>query len=314
VVAAPAAASWQGLTALGSDTFGLGAWAFLVPLVLDAAALYVASLALEDVLRGDSAVANRGLVWVYALGSAGMNAYHAHHAKLDTSASVFFAAASISAAVLWDRTLKRTRRDELEKGNHLEKRLPKFRALRWLFAPVSTLLTYRFAVLEGLTTPADALAYRYAVKRHHALRNSGLDPLVVIAYSRAAAGRPELTFADWATQEYGQLTPSPRVIEADSPTAGELESGPVDGLATPVPAAELAGLSKAAVVLKAMRAMDANPDDPAAVSVVPAAVEWAAQRGVAIDRSYAYDAFRRYQSKVTAARHNVVSLPTAQEG
>src|SRR3954452_16237962 len=78
VVVAPAAASWLGLVTVGHEWLGLAeAWGFLVPLVFDAAALYVAALSWRAVLAGDSALVDRLLVCVYALGSAGLNVWFA---------------------------------------------------------------------------------------------------------------------------------------------------------------------------------------------------------------------------------------------
>ena len=116
VVGAPAAASFHGLTQAGVGALGLtGGWEVLVPLVLDAGAAYTAVLALRDVLAGDSALLNRTLTWLYALGGAALNAWWGQ--SLSTAAALYFAAATLSAVVLWDRTLRAMRRDQLrERG------------------------------------------------------------------------------------------------------------------------------------------------------------------------------------------------------
>lgn len=128
VVVAPAAASWLGLMEVGREWLDLrGGWEVLVPLVFDAAALYVAALSWRSVLAGDSALVDRLLVWVYAAGSAGLQVWHAS-ATAGAAAALFFGAASVSSVVLWDRTLRARRRDALRAMGAIELPLPRFRA------------------------------------------------------------------------------------------------------------------------------------------------------------------------------------------
>jgi hypothetical protein len=134
VVVAPAAASWHGLTGWARAHGAAGGWAYLVPLVVDGAAAYAAWLALRDVLHGRSSLVNRLLVWTYAAGSAALNAAHANVTG-GLGAAAFFAGASASAALLWDRTLRNARWDQLSALGLIEAPLPRFRALRWLLAP-----------------------------------------------------------------------------------------------------------------------------------------------------------------------------------
>lgn len=157
VVGAPAAASWHGLSEAGATALGLpGAWSALVPLVLDAAGAYAAVLSVRDVLSGDSAAMNRLLVWAYALGSAGFNAWHADRVG-GLPAALFYALASISAVLLWDRTLRAVRRDRLREAGAVSPPAPRFRMARWLVAPGETGRAWRAAVVEGITDPADAV-------------------------------------------------------------------------------------------------------------------------------------------------------------
>ena len=178
VVGAPAAASWQGLTAAGRDSLGLtGPSAALVPLVLDAAALFAAVLSLRDVLAGDTAIGNRVLVWAYALGSAGMNLWHADRTH-GLAAGLFFAAASVSAVVLWDRTLRAARRSHLREAGAMPSPTPRFRPARWVVAPGETARAWRLAVIEGVTDPTEAVA----LTRHD---QSPEVPRITVAAERA---------------------------------------------------------------------------------------------------------------------------------
>lgn len=157
VVGAPAAASWHGLTAAGEQALGLpGVWSALVPLVLDAAAAYAAVLALRDVLAGDGAGMNRALVWAYAIGSAVLNAWYADRVG-GLPAALFYASASVSAVILWDRTLRALRRDHLREQGAVAPPTPRFRLARWVVAPGETSRAWRVAVIEGITDPAAAV-------------------------------------------------------------------------------------------------------------------------------------------------------------
>lgn len=156
VVGAPAAASFHGLTQAGIGALGLrDGWELLVPLVLDAGAAYTAVLALRDVLSGDSAFLNRALTWLYAVGGAGLNAWWGQ--TLNTAAALYFGGATLSAVVLWDRTLRAMRRDQLRERGAVQDPTPHFRPARWLVAPGETAHAWRAAVLEGVSDPKVAV-------------------------------------------------------------------------------------------------------------------------------------------------------------
>ncbi|WP_075554399.1 DUF2637 domain-containing protein [Pseudonocardia sp. Ae505_Ps2] len=157
VIGAPAAASWHGLAAAGETALGLeGPMSALVPLVLDAAGAYAAVLSVRDVLAGDSAAMNRLLVWAYAVGSAGFNAWHADKVG-GFAAAVFYAVASISAVLLWDRTLRAMRRDRLRDAGAVSPPAPRFRVARWVVARNETWHAWQAAVVEGVSDPVEAV-------------------------------------------------------------------------------------------------------------------------------------------------------------
>lgn len=158
VVTAPAVASWRGLMSAGHDWLALpGWWAALVPLVLDSAALYVATLALRATLRGDSARMDRLLVWAYVAISAGLNVAHAEVIG-GTPAALFYGVASGSALVLYERTLRALNRDRLYERGEIDAPAPRFRALRWLLWRAETWQAFRLAVRDGVSDPREAIA------------------------------------------------------------------------------------------------------------------------------------------------------------
>jgi hypothetical protein len=63
---------------------------------------------------------------------------------------LFFAVASVSAAVLWDRTLRQVRRDVLRNRGAVSSPTPRFRLARWVVAPSETAAAWRHAVIEDV--------------------------------------------------------------------------------------------------------------------------------------------------------------------
>jgi hypothetical protein len=302
VVAAPAVASWRGLVGFGVQTLGLsGGWQFVVPLVLDGAALYSAALALRAVLTGDSALGARLLTVVYALSSASFNGYHAltHDGA---AAALFFAGASVSAVVLWDATLRMTRRDQLRDMGMVEGPLPRFRPLRWLVAPVETSRAWRVAVIEGISDPTQALnevrtrrlpagaAVRTEIEHGNDNENEGDESNVEQRIDREGRGlRGDADRGTGVPVDHHDADQGPRGHGAHGRDRrglvrpGVLSNGNLlqhaaeQHVDAPV---ELAGLSKADAVRAAFDALGKRD--------IPAALAWCHARGVSVDRSYAY--------------------------
>lgn len=212
VIGAPAAASWHGLTSAGEHALGLhGAWSWLVPLVLDAAGGYAALLALRDVEMGDAAGINRLLVWAYAAGSAVLNAWWADR-NGGLPAALFFAAASVSSVVLWDRTLRAIRRSVLREKGAVAAPAPRFRLARWLVAPGETRRAWCLAVVEGITDPAEAVRLARVVPGQPVEPPADLAELSKADAVRAALEvledrRPKVV-ADWLSERGIQVGPT----------------------------------------------------------------------------------------------------------
>lgn len=294
VVGAPAAASWRGLVGFAEQTLGLsGAWLYLVPLVLDGAALYAATLAMRAVLTGDSAIGARVLTVAYAVAAAGFNGYHAlHHGG--TAPALFFAGASLSAVVLWDATLRMTRRDQLRERGLVEAPLPRFRAIRWAIAPLETARAWRIAVLDGLTDPAEALATtRAAIDEQQTTTTEGDEPDGLtesrlegqrlpgstgipadrVRRDQHADRRPDRSSLD--NRQHRRLAAErlQRVRDVrEQPGQPEL-TGPGEHT-------DLGELSKADAVRHAF--------DELGERDIPAALTWLTERGVTVNRAYAY--------------------------
>ena len=91
-----------------------GGWEYLVPFGLDGAAMFCSVLAVREASHGDAALGSRLLVWLFAGASAWFNWVHApQRGSATPGPPQFFAGMSLSAAVLFDRALKQTRRAAL---------------------------------------------------------------------------------------------------------------------------------------------------------------------------------------------------------
>lgn len=282
VVLAPEAAAWHGLLAVARETFGMtGWWAYLVPLLFGAAAGYVALLAMRYVLQGDSAMTERALTWVYGAAGAGFNWWHAVSSSTGNVASaLFFGGASLSAVLLWDRTLRAWRRDELRAIGALEAPLPRFRALRWVLAPGQTFAAFRAAVVLGLTSPDEAIA------AGEATRQAGRTPGDLVIERRAAAAvalsgeRPAITAASSKDASLADLP----VVERRVP---------------------LTELPSAAALREAWAA--AGVVGVPSLEETCAAVEWLTERGVEVSAKYAREVRLREQRRVDAPGRPVLT-------
>ena len=116
-----AALSFHGLVGFGRENLNLsGGWEYLVPFGLDGAAMFCSVLAVREASHGDAAFGSRLLVWLFAGASAWFNWVHAPRGGDHNGAPQFFAGMSLSAAVLFDRALKQTRRAALRELTTLE--------------------------------------------------------------------------------------------------------------------------------------------------------------------------------------------------
>jgi hypothetical protein len=222
VVMAPAVASWTGLVRLGQEWLQLGAMAPLVPLTIDAAGLYMALLAWRATLAGDSAGLDRFLVWLYAGLSAGLNVWHAD-AIGGMRAAVFYGIASLSAAMVWERTLRALRRQELRELGAIDSPAPRYRPLRWMLHTSETWGAFRLAVGQGISN--GDLALQVFREAETAVASSprapasedelkqlvddagGLDPVLQGLTKKAALAL--------AVQEVGYNTPAARLYLAE---------------------------------------------------------------------------------------------------
>lgn len=153
-----AALSFHGLVGFGLQNLGLsGGWEYLVPFGLDGAAMFCSVLAVREASHGDAALGSRMLVWLFAGASAWFNWVHAPRGGDHNGAPQFFAGMSLSAAVLFDRALKQTRRAALREQGLVPRPLPQIRMVRWLRAPIETYQAWSLMLLENVRTLDDAV-------------------------------------------------------------------------------------------------------------------------------------------------------------
>ncbi|MEU7108255.1 DUF2637 domain-containing protein [Streptomyces stramineus] len=156
--AVAAALSFHGLVGFGRQNLGLtGGWEYLVPFGLDGAAMFCSVLAVREASHGDAALGSRLLVWTFAGAAAWFNWVHAPRGMDHAGAPQFFAGMSLSAAVLFDRALKQTRRAALREQGLVPRPLPQIRIVRWLRAPRETFGAWSLMLLEGVRTLDEAV-------------------------------------------------------------------------------------------------------------------------------------------------------------
>ncbi|MER8071003.1 DUF2637 domain-containing protein [Streptomyces sp. NPDC094034] len=156
--AVAAALSFKGLVGFGQENLGLsGGWEYLVPFGLDGAAMFCSVLAVREASHGDAALGSRLLVWTFAGAAAWFNWVHAPTGIGHEGAPQFFSGMSLSAAVLFDRALKQTRRAALREQGLVPRPLPQIRIVRWLRAPRETFGAWSLMLLEGVRTLDEAV-------------------------------------------------------------------------------------------------------------------------------------------------------------
>jgi hypothetical protein len=149
--AVAAALSFHGLVGFGRQNLNLsGGWEYLVPFGLDGAAMFCSVLAVREASHGDAALGSRLLVWTFAGAAAWFNWVHAPRGMEHAGAPHFVAGMSLSAAVLFDRALKQTRRAALREQGLVPRPLPQIRVVRWLRAPRETFGAWSLMLLEGV--------------------------------------------------------------------------------------------------------------------------------------------------------------------
>ncbi|MFJ9949849.1 DUF2637 domain-containing protein [Kitasatospora sp. NPDC091207] len=153
-----AALSFHGLVGFGKENLGLsGGWEYLVPFGLDGAAMFCSVLAVREASHGDAALGSRLLVWVFAVASAWFNWVHAPRGMSHDGAPEFFSGMSISAAILFDRALKQTRKAALREQGLVPRPLPQIRIVRWLRAPRETYAAWSLMLLENVRSLDEAV-------------------------------------------------------------------------------------------------------------------------------------------------------------
>ncbi|MFJ6214708.1 DUF2637 domain-containing protein [Streptomyces sp. NPDC092296] len=156
--AVAAALSFHGLVGFGRENLNLsGGWEYLVPFGLDGAAMFCSVLAVREASHGDAALGSRLLVWLFAFASAWFNWVHAPRGGGHDGAPQFFSGMSISAAILFDRALKQTRKAALREQGLVPRPLPQIRMVRWLRAPRETYAAWSLMLLEGVRSLDEAV-------------------------------------------------------------------------------------------------------------------------------------------------------------
>ncbi|QPP05964.1 DUF2637 domain-containing protein [Streptomyces bathyalis] len=241
--AVAAALSFHGLVGFGRQNLRLsGGWEYLVPFGLDGAAMFSAVIAVREASHGDASLGSRLLVWAFAGAAAWFNWVHAPRGTDHAGAPEFFAGMSLSAAILFDRALKQTRRAALREQGLVPRPLPQIRVVRWLRAPRETFRAWSLMLLEGVRTLDQAVEEVRDERRQHEqerLRRKEqqkLDRAKVKAlgrqhrgHGRRGPGKPDGTRAEYqAAVPASQVSADPAVAMPSLPaqsTGGRGDDG-----------------------------------------------------------------------------------------
>ncbi|MFJ9521229.1 DUF2637 domain-containing protein [Kitasatospora sp. NPDC101801] len=248
-----AALSFHGLVGFGVQNLGLsGGWEYLVPFGLDGAAMFCSVLAVREASHGDAALGSRLLVWFFAGASAWFNWVHAPRGGGHDGAPQFFAGMSLSAAILFDRALKQTRRAALREQGLVPRPLPQIRIVRWLRAPLETYAAWSLMLLEGVRSLDEAVDEVRDDKRQAALDRER---------QRLASRRERAEIRAIGRQPGGHWRPrsAERQLAA---AAAQLEAGSSEPAIAAEPVEEKAVEGKAAQPgLPARRSVDLTPEE-----------------------------------------------------
>lgn len=249
--AVAAALSFHGLVGFGVQNLNLtGGWEYLVPFGLDGAAMFCSVLAVREASHGDAALGSRLLVWLFAGASAWFNWVHAPRGLGHAGAPQFFAGMSLSAAVLFDRALKQTRRAALREQGLVPRPLPQIRIVRWLRAPLETYAAWSLMLLEGVRTLDEAVEEVRDDKRTAAADRER---------RRLASRRERAEIRAIGRQQGGwRHRTSARQLEAGG-TEPAIAAGPANP--APAPPAEVRPAAQGLPVRPAPRTVDLTPED-----------------------------------------------------
>jgi hypothetical protein len=213
--AVAAALSFHGLVGFGRQNLRLsGGWEYLVPFGLDGAAMFSAVMAVREASHGDASLGSRLLVWAFAGASAWFNWVHAPRGGGHAGAPEFFAGMSVSAAILFDRALKQTRRAALREQGLVPRPLPQIRVVRWLRAPRETFRAWSLMLLEGVRTLDQAVEEVREERRNQEqerLRRREQHRLERVKV-KALGGQPHWRVGPWLQR--GAPAPAPAEVPA----------------------------------------------------------------------------------------------------
>jgi hypothetical protein len=260
--AVAAALSFHGLVGFGRENLNLaGGWEYLVPFGLDGAAMFCSVLAVREASHGDAALGSRMLVWLFAGAAAWFNWVHAPRGVDHAGAPQFFAGMSLSAAVLFDRALKQTRRAALREQGLVPRPLPQIRMVRWLRAPRETYGAWSLMLLEGVRSLDEAVEEVREDRRQreqNELRRRDHDRMERAkikalsrqhrTWPRGGRGGRQVELPSASAAGSGQAASEPAIGQSPALPAGEL---PVRAIPALQPAREEASRESAATEAKA---------------------------------------------------------------
>jgi len=148
--------SWFSLMTLATDFFELPMWlSAVVSLAMDGAGIYAALLASAYAKTRHSGMIPRAATWLFVLFSAWLNWNHAEMSNLNFAGSVFYAAPSLMAGLLFDMMLTFENKSQLEKRGRIPEALPVLGRLAWMRYPKFSFETLSKVIRTRLESVSD---------------------------------------------------------------------------------------------------------------------------------------------------------------
>ncbi|GGZ89791.1 hypothetical protein GCM10010371_57090 [Streptomyces subrutilus] len=284
-ITAPMAVAWTGQAGFAEDILG-----WVVPFTILFAAAWELSTAFVGWMyhqarqSGDAGTLYRVSTWIFALGAAAMNYWHASgepvpgsriwDAKAEvwteqitywhfTPKAVAFAAMSIVGMVLWELYASLIHRRKLREDGRVAKARPSIGAVRWFRYPVHSFTAWSLAITDARLTTLDRawtaaaaeLADRRAVRTGLALHRIVVPRVAADDYG--PAGIPTVLTLT-RTDRHGPLE-SPAPVRPVQHGGNAVRSGPTERHAVHGPVRTAGATDRTG---GPARALEAGPDRP----------------------------------------------------
>ncbi|WP_073819188.1 hypothetical protein [Kitasatospora sp. CB01950] len=195
-ITAPMAVAWTGQAGFAQDILGwIPPFTILFAAAWELSTAFVAWMYHEARKVGDSGTLYRVATWVFAIGAAAMNYWHASATVIGqkwdpvaqkmvdqlsywdpTPKAVAFSAMSITGMVLWELYARLIHRSKLRADGKVAQSRPTIGAIRWARYPGHSFTAWSLAITDESLSTVE-LAWTAAANHRELVRRTGLGPV-----------------------------------------------------------------------------------------------------------------------------------------